>query len=195
MGRKLGHIDILLVCTANQCRSPMAEGLLRTHLADAGIPAIVGSAGLLPGGAPATHHGVAAMAARGIDTSRHVSRQLDAELVRTTPLIIGMARRHVREAVVTYGAAIERTFTLKELVRRGEKVGPRLPTEPVSRWLSRVAAGRVVSDLVGDDPEDDVADPIGRPRSEYEVTADELDDLTGRFVALLVGVGNVAAPG
>jgi hypothetical protein len=52
-----------------------------------------------------------------------------------------------------------------------------------------------VSDLVGDDPEDDVADPIGRPRSEYEVTADELDDLTGRFVALLIGVGNVPAPG
>lgn len=173
----------------------MAEGLLRTHLADAGIPATVGSAGLLPGGSPATRHAVAAMAARGIDIGRHRSRQLDGELVRTTPLIVGMARQHVREAVVTYGAAIERTFTLKELVRRGEKVGARRATEPVSRWLARVAAGRVVSDLVGDDPEDDVADPIGRPRSEYEVTADELDDLTGRFVTLLVGVGNVAAPG
>jgi hypothetical protein len=53
----------------------------------------------------------------------------------------------------------------------------------------------VVSDMVVDDPDDDVADPIGRPRYEYEATAEELDDLLARFVTLLVGVGNVAAPG
>jgi protein-tyrosine phosphatase len=172
----------------------MAEGLLRSHLATAGIPAAVGSAGLLPGGSPAASHAVAVLAERGIDLRRHRSRMLDAALARSTPLVIGMARRHVREAVVTYGAAIERTFTLKEIVRRGEKVGGRGPSERVSSWLGRVAAGRVVSDLAGEDPEDDVADPIGRPRIEYEVTAAELDDLTGRFVTLLVGVGNVAAP-
>jgi protein-tyrosine phosphatase len=174
----------------------MAEGLLRSRLAVAGIPAAVGSAGLLPGGVPATSHAVGVMARRGIDIGEHVSRTLDAHLARSTPLIIGMARQHVREAVVTYGAAIERTFTLKEIVRRGEKVGGRGATEPVSAWLARVAAGRVVSDLVGDDPEDDVADPIGRPRREYEVTVAELDELIERFVALLVGPGgNVARPG
>ncbi len=53
----------------------------------------------------------------------------------------------------------------------------------------------MVSDLMGDDPDDDVADPIGRPRYEYEATAAELDDLLSRFVTLLVGIGNVAAPG
>lgn len=173
----------------------MAEGLLRTYLAEAGIPAAVGSAGLLPGGSPATGHAVAVMRKRGIDISGHTSRTIDAGLARSTPLIIGMARQHVREAVVTYGAAIERTFTLKEIVRRGEKVGARRATEPVSGWLARVAAGRVVSDLVADDPEDDVADPIGRPRWEYEVTVDELDELIDRFVTLLVGPGNVAGPG
>jgi protein-tyrosine-phosphatase len=173
----------------------MAEGLLRTHLAAAGVPAAVGSAGLLPGGSPATRHAVEVMAERGIDISGHHSRMLDSALVRSTPLIIGMTRHHVREAVVTYGAAIERTFTLKELVRRGEKVGARGRSEPVSVWLARVAKGRVVSDMVVDDPDDDVADPIGRPRYEYEATAAELDDLLARFVTLLVGIGNVAAPG
>ena len=82
---------------------------------------------------------------------------------------------------------IERTFTLKELVRRGEKVGPRGPREPVSAWLGRVGTGRVVSDLMGEDENDDVADPIGRPPAVYEATAVELDDLTSRFVGLLVG--------
>lgn len=166
----------------------MAEGILRSLLADAGIRATVGSAGLLPGGSPATEHAVAVMADRGIDIAGHRSRTIDPHLVRSTPVVIGMARHHVREACVTYGAPIERTFTLKELVRRGEEVGPRPPSEPASRWLARVGAGRRTTDLVGDDPADDVADPVGHPRADYERTADELTDLLGRLVRLLVGV-------
>lgn len=165
----------------------MAEGLLRSLLKDAGVRATVRSAGLLPGGAPATDHAVAAMTARGIDIGRHRSRPLDRELVRSAPLIIGMARRHVREACVTYGAPVDRTFTLKELVRRGEQVGARDRGETVGDWLARLGAGRRASDLVGDDPADDVADPAGRSRADYEHTADELDDLLGRLVRLLIG--------
>ena len=181
-------IDILLVCTANQCRSPMAEGLLRRLLAPAGIGAQVGSAGLLPGGARATPDAVATMAARGVDISDHVSRTLSPDMVGTTPLVLGMARRHVREACVLYGAPIERTFTLKELVRRGEQAGGREADEPMATWLGRVGAGRRSRDLVADDPADDIADPVGRPRAEYEDTADELEDLLERFVGLLTGV-------
>jgi protein-tyrosine phosphatase len=165
----------------------MGEALLRAHLRASAIPATVGSAGLLPGGAPATREAIDEMAAWDLDISAHRSRRLSRELVAATPLVVGMARRHVREAVVTYGARIERTFTLKELVRRGEKVGPRGPSEPVSAWLGRVGVGRVVSDLMGEDENDDVADPIGRPRSAYEVTLSELDDLIYRLVDLMVG--------
>jgi protein-tyrosine-phosphatase len=181
-------IDILLVCTANQCRSPMAEGLLRRLLARAGVGAQVGSAGLLPGGARATPHAIATMAARSVDISDHVSRTIDPEMVDTTPLVLGMARLHVREACVLYGAPIERTFTLKEVVRRGEQAGGREADESVAAWLRRVGAGRRTSDLVADDPVDDIADPVGRPRAEYEDTADQLEDLLERFVGLLAGV-------
>jgi protein-tyrosine phosphatase len=181
-------IDILLVCTANQCRSPMAEALLRRLFAPAGIGAQVGSAGLLPGGAPATPDAVATMAARGVDISDHVSRTLSPDMVRTTPLVLGMARLHVREACVLYGAPIERTFTLKEFVRRSEQAGGREADEAVAAWVGRVGAGRRSSDLVAEDPADDIADPVGRPRAEYEATADELEDLLERFVGLLTGV-------
>ena len=166
----------------------MAEGLLRRLFARAGVGAEVGSAGLLPGGAPATPDAVATMAARGVDIREHVSQTLDHELVASTLLVVGMARMHVREACVLYGAPIERTFTLKELVRRGEQAGRRRVDESVAAWLSRVGTGRRPSDLVGDDPVDDIADPVGRPRSEYEDTADELEDLLTRFVDLVVGV-------
>jgi protein-tyrosine phosphatase len=165
----------------------MAEGLLRSYLSEAGVPASVGSAGLLPGGSPATDDACAVMSLRGIDIRRHRSRILNPAIARGTPLIIGMTRQHVREACVTYGAPIARTFTLKELVRRGEQVGPRGQGETVSAWLARVGVGRQTSDLLGNDPADDVADPVGRPREFYERTVLELEDLLSRFVRLLVG--------
>jgi hypothetical protein len=41
-------IAILLVCTANVCRSPMAEALLATRIAERELPAAVVSAGPFP---------------------------------------------------------------------------------------------------------------------------------------------------
>jgi hypothetical protein len=46
-----------------------------------------------------------------------------------------------------------------------------------------------------DDPFDDVADPVGRPRREYEDTAGELEDLLSRLVGLLAGDAADAAGG
>lgn len=166
----------------------MAEGLLRAHLHQAGIQAQVGSAGLLPGGASAAPDAVAVMAERGIDISRHVSCQITADIARSANLIIGMGRQHVREACVSYGALLQRAFTLKELVRRGEDSGPRRQDETLYTWLGRVGAGRRPTDLVGDSGRDDIVDPIGRPRMFYEQTADELDDLLTRFLHLVIGV-------
>jgi protein-tyrosine phosphatase len=165
----------------------MAEGMLRALLTDNGARADIGSAGLLPGGAPATRNAIAVMADRGIDISGHVSRTMDPEVVRSTPLIIGMAREQVREAIVGYGTDIDHTFTLKELVRGGTEVGPRRSDETMFDWLARVAAGRRSADLMGDDHDDDIPDPVGRPRADYEATARELDVLFRRLVALFIG--------
>lgn len=165
----------------------MAEGLLRNLFTRAGVHAETGSAGLLPGGAPPTPEAIAVMAEEDIDIAGHVSRTLDTEQAQSASLVIGMARHHVREAVVTYGADIERTFTLKELVRRGDEVGPRHPDETVFAWLTRVGAGRRTADLMGDDEGDDIADPVGHPPSVYEDTAHELEILLRQLVVLLVG--------
>src|SRR5688500_1788742 len=62
-------IEILVVCTGNTCRSPMAAALLSRRLDDAGVEAAVSSTGILFDGKPATDHGVAVMADRGVDTS------------------------------------------------------------------------------------------------------------------------------
>ena len=94
-------INVLILCTANQCRSPMAEGLLRARAAEAGVAVNVSSAGVMHGGAPATADAVDVLAELGIDISTHVSRRLDRDMLGEADLVLTMTRDHLREAVVT----------------------------------------------------------------------------------------------
>jgi protein-tyrosine phosphatase len=165
----------------------MAEGLLRARFHAEGVSARVGSAGLMQGGVPATPHAVTVMAERGIDLRNHLSCQLTPDIARSSNLLLGMAREHVREACVSYGALLQRSFTLKELVRRAEHGGPRREDETLYTWLARLGHGRRPADLVGDVDYDDIVDPIGRPKVYFERTADEIDDLLERLVNLMAG--------
>lgn len=180
-------IVVLILCTGNICRSPMAMVLLAERLQKAGVAARVSSAGLLGDGRPASPNGVTAMARRALDLSAHSSRRFTAEMIRDSDVVIGMERHHVREAVVVVPEAFEYTFTLKELVRRAEAVGPPGPGESLKKWLSRLHGGRRTVDLMGDDPADDVADPIGQAQPAYDRTAAELEDLVDRLVAAGLG--------
>lgn len=170
---------------------------MRHHLSVAGADVHVSSAGLMAGGRPATSHGQAAMAARGLDLSRHESRQLGRELVAQADLVIGMAREHVREVAVLDAAALARSFTLKELVRAATAVGPRRADEGFDAWLHRVGAGRRRDALLGAGHDDayDVEDPVGRGRDDYDVTAAELEGLIERLVALAWPAGSSGGSG
>ena len=180
----LARIDILILCTGNICRSPMAEAFLRHRLQDLGEEAHVHSAGLLYGGNPVPNEGLKALADMGLDTSGHRSRRMTADMVEQADLVLCMAREHLREAVLLSPRGWPRSFTLKELVRRGEEVGPREPGQPFDEWLSKVHAGRTRADLLGSSHDDDVADPIGMGQDVYRRTAAELHELIDRLVWL-----------
>ena len=134
------------------------------------------------------------MAAMGIDLTPHRSRIVDATMIRAADVVIGMERLHVREAVVLAPEMFGHTFTLKELVRRGESVGPR-GDEPVEQWMARISAGRRPLDQLGWSADDDVADPFGRSVKVYAATAAELDDLVSRLGPTDVGSGRRGAIG
>lgn len=86
----------LVVCTGNICRSPMGEYLLRERLADrptvevasAGIGALVGH--------PADPTAVEIMAENGIDATAHRARQITAQMLADTDLVLAMDNSHVR---------------------------------------------------------------------------------------------------
>jgi len=176
--------SILVLCTANICRSPMAAPLLARQLAALGEPVPVHSAGTLRHGDPPHPEVISVMAAYGIETASHRSYVASAEDLVRAALVLAMSRENLRYAVTTAPAAWPRAFTLKELIRRGEQIGPRSPGEPFSGWLSRAHAGRQRISLLGDSPEDDMTDPAGGPLRAYAETAHLLERLVTRLAEL-----------
>jgi protein-tyrosine phosphatase len=163
----------------------MAEALLRQRASQLSLDLRASSAGLMYDGARASDGAIEAMKRRKIDLSGHASRVVHAGMLAEADLVLCMARMHLREAIVLDRECFSRTFTVKEFVRRAEAAGPR-GAEPFAEWLARVGAGRTPSHLLGDDPADEVRDPLGRSSRFYRRTADELAKLVEQ-VAWFVG--------
>jgi protein-tyrosine phosphatase len=111
-------MKILIVCTGNTCRSPMAEGVLRDAFNKLGYDenkVQVVSAGITAqNGLPANEKAVKVLKDQGIDISEHESRQLSIALVRESDLILAMTRNHKHIIATMIPDAAAKTFTLKE---------------------------------------------------------------------------------
>jgi protein-tyrosine phosphatase len=179
--------DVLLLCTANICRSPMAAAALQLALRDPGAVrknTSIRSAGMLASGVPPPSEVLIVMAGYGLDLSEHRSHQVSAADLDRADLILAMSRENLRHAVVLAPEAWPRAFTIRELVRRGGLAGPRLAGEPLAAWLARLHDGRSRLQLLGESLQDDVADPIGGPPAAYTQTAAELMQLTQQAARL-----------
>ncbi len=106
---------ILLVCTGNTCRSPMAAGILKKMLADAGVTGVaVGSAGTAAlEGMPATELAIKTASDWGIDIAGHRSQPVTDEIVAGADLILTMTPEHREEILSHDAAAGNKTFLLK----------------------------------------------------------------------------------
>jgi protein-tyrosine-phosphatase len=94
-----------------------------------------------------------------------------------------MEHHQVAEIVLMAPDAWDRTFTLREIVLRGQEVGKRTTGERLSDWTQRVGAGRTRMELVGA-WDLDIPDPVGQGAFEIERTVDDLEELVDRFVEL-----------
>lgn len=91
--------SVLFVCTANICRSPTAQGVLRRLLAtQAGAPAIeIDSAGThaVKAGLPPFPLAVEAAKRRGYDVTQHLARVVTSDDFDRFDLILAMDRSHL----------------------------------------------------------------------------------------------------
>ena len=177
---------VLIVCTANVCRSPVAAALLERALRASSDEWTVRSAGTSPVRAALDPNTIAAAAAAGIPIDTHASRHLDRTIVQTdgADLVLTMTRAHLRDVIGVDPAAWPRTFTLKELARRASVVPPAEPGESLAAWLQRVAVDRQAVAMMKPDPADDVADPYGLARRAHDRMVVEVGDLVDSIVRL-----------
>jgi protein-tyrosine-phosphatase len=179
----LAQVRLLLVCTANQGRSAMAEALLRARLLKRGLDGAVavGSAGFMEGGVPASQPVLDAVRPYGANLSGHRSRRLGEDLLAGADLVVAAAREHVRQVLSLDAAARVRTFTLKELVRCAETAESRAPDERLADYLARLDRSRGWRSRSAPGS-NDIADPYGRPVDAVAATAAEIDALLGRMI-------------
>ena len=170
--------SVLFVCTGNICRSPTAERLLRHALRDrlgdqatafdvtsAGVGALVDE--------PIQPHAAALLAARGVDVEGFAARQLDADLLANTDLLLAMTREHRSVAATQMPQVVPRLFTLREFARLATAGADQVAggADPVerARQLVKAAAGMRGLARPGKPADDDVPDPYGRPVDAYRL--------------------------
>jgi len=126
-------VKIAFVCTGNRFRSPLAAALLEANTR--GLPVEIASLGTLDlGREPALPEAVDIARGLGLDLSGHRARSIRGVDLGAYDLVLGFERKNLMASVVDANSAIERTFTLPELVELLQRIpGPPLPNDAVER--------------------------------------------------------------
>ena len=191
--------EVLTVCTGNICRSPLAEQLLRLHLAP--LDATVTSAGTRGlRSAPMTPEALALADQLGVpttDSTAHRSRFLTEQHLLSPDLIVTMTRDHRRMVAELAPSRMRSTFTAREFARLAADVtddeirdaAAKAPTQTPGARV-RAAAALIASRrgmvLPSEKPEDDdVIDPYGRSWQTYELSATQMTPALNEVVRVL----------
>ena len=176
------RFGILFVCTGNQCRSPVAEVLVRRLLderfgSEHAVRFDVSSAGTQAvRGEPIDALTRAELVAVGLDDEASFpdSTPLSVDAISSADLVLTAERAHRGIVVQQAPTALGKTFCLREFARLMASVEcDGLPGDPVALARAAVVAARNNRGLIPSVPpsEDDIADPRGLDRAAHHAAA------------------------
>lgn len=108
-------MKVLIVCTGNTCRSPMAEGILKYLAKKNNIDIQVKSAGISAfDGDNISKNAILALRNIDLDISDYKSTLAHEELVNEADLILTMGKSHKEILINRFPSSKEKTFLLNE---------------------------------------------------------------------------------
>lgn len=111
---------ILFVCTANVCRSPMAQELFNALAEDGGLPFRAESAGTAAlEDKPMAENAIAALEEVGIYPGAHRARQVTRDMLGEYELVLTMSPQHTVTLRRLKGSAARGVYTLLEYATGG----------------------------------------------------------------------------
>jgi protein-tyrosine phosphatase len=192
------RFDILVVCHANLCRSPMGERLMQRSIVDRlgpdGEAFRVGSAG--------THawtnqemHPLAAevLAESGTDATGFRSQRLTAGLVARADLVLTATRQQRTACVAFDTSAVHRTFTIPQFGRYAAAMPPAdliavwPPQRRLRLMIEQVPVVRGALPVVSGEA-DDLPDPVQSPIEVFRRCAAEIQSVVDVIVGLIAPI-------
>jgi len=148
---------VVVVCTANICRSPMGAGLLQHALAAQPEPLrsikVISAGVATRGGDRVSENSVIALKKAGIDISGHISRQLTDAMLDEALAVLCMTESHRAMILLQAEKPPQHLHLFREFMpQRGDK---------------------------------EIADPYGGPLKAYEAARDEMVDAIPSLIEYL----------
>ena len=182
--RAEGPFRVLIVCTANQCRSPLAEHLLRQAVERRGLDWSISSAGTQAAdGNPMDPNAESVLLERMAPPSRWTSQALTVNLITSADLILTADVEHRQIVTMMVPSASRRVFTLLQFARFTQQFPATFGPIHSGDDLLRSAGGVRVLLQPPAPGEDDLADPIGRSIRAFRVCADTITQATEQILA------------
>ena len=184
---------VLHVCMGNICRSPMAERLFALAAGDGYVYSHSAGTGGWHAGGPMDDWAARQIRERGGDVTGFVARQLRAEHIESSDLILTATAEQQDFVLSLRPDAADRTFVLGEFGRLLRAVDlAALP--PAARSAEAVhergvALVSAVAKARGGQPPrpgDDLDDPWGRGRQYFSRVADEIERTVGPLAKALL---------